>query len=467
MAEERPSTPPFTLPSTLSPPVLMRRRGQVQKVSDKERLKIDIFDFHRAISSSITDKITLETILNFMNNNKEGSVDYLTKKIKYIEYIYENKKIFEDDFDEYDIYNKIIELYESLINIKTAIRLFRSGISGVVRTGLDKKYSDKYYNKYLKYKKKYLELKKQIGGGEELNKFDKNEKIKIILENTNRMLTNATSSVISSFLFNISKLINDELLLKELSDIKHLEIEYVGNIFKFKEILQSMNSRKLEYFIEKSAEKKDQNPGFFKLVELLSSDFVTKSCTVEEFMTLDDVTVCNNPSLVRGSCGEPSFFDELNKINSDNENILQLLEFIDTKIEKGKSIYIVVGALLVFEQTGDYNFFITPSIKFKDFNEVLKEIGSDGFKNDKSPYIIKGSFPLNIKDSNKTVLDKIIKMSEEYKITFVNKICGSCFRSMYYLVKYANSENFSYVVKPEQGLGRQDTESIQKCFKNI
>jgi hypothetical protein len=78
MAEERLTTPPpRDIPS--SPPVLMRKSGQIQKISDKDRLKIDIFDLHRALSD-YSGKITLESIFNFMNSNKLSSVDYLTKK---------------------------------------------------------------------------------------------------------------------------------------------------------------------------------------------------------------------------------------------------------------------------------------------------------------------------------------------------------------------------------------------------
>lgn len=161
MSEERPTTPTttkITRDMPQSPPMLMRRKGQLQRLSNKDILKIDILDLHKSISSKITEKITLDTILDFMNNNKSGSIDYLTKKLKYIEYIHQNRNTFEDDFDEDDVYNKIEELYESIENIKTAIKLFKSGITGVLRSGLDKK----YYAKYLKYKKKYLTLKKQL-----------------------------------------------------------------------------------------------------------------------------------------------------------------------------------------------------------------------------------------------------------------------------------------------------------------
>jgi hypothetical protein len=158
MSEERPTTPTtpkITGDMPQSPPMLMRRKGQLQRLSNKDRFKIDIFDLHKSLSSDITGRITLDTILDFMNNNKSGSIDYLTKKLTYIEYIHQNINMFEDDFETF---SQIIDLYESIENIKTAIKLFKSGITGVLRAGLDKK----YYAKYLKYKKKYLALKKQL-----------------------------------------------------------------------------------------------------------------------------------------------------------------------------------------------------------------------------------------------------------------------------------------------------------------
>jgi hypothetical protein len=62
------------------------------------------------------------------------------------------------DPDEDETYSFIDDLYKSIENINTAIRLFKQGITGVLRTGRSKYYNN-YYNKYLKYKNKYLSLK--------------------------------------------------------------------------------------------------------------------------------------------------------------------------------------------------------------------------------------------------------------------------------------------------------------------
>lgn len=46
----------------------------------------------------------------------------------------------------------------------------------------------------------------------------------------------------------------------------------------------------------------------------------------------------------------------------------------------------------------------------------------------------------------------------------INKMCGTCHRSLYYLVKNA-SKNFTYEVSPEQTTNTSDTDDIKKCFK--
>jgi hypothetical protein len=79
-------------------------------------------------------------------------------------------------------------------------------------------------------------------------------------------------------------------------------------------------------------------------------------------------------------------------------------------------------------------------------------------------YHVKVGFPLNTDGTNKLVLDKILEITKVSKIHLYNQMCGTCHRSLYYLVQNA-TENFTYTVNPEQGLGPQDTEDIKRCFK--
>ncbi len=79
-------------------------------------------------------------------------------------------------------------------------------------------------------------------------------------------------------------------------------------------------------------------------------------------------------------------------------------------------------------------------------------------------YTIKGEFPLNINGTNKDVLDKILELTDKTTVNFYNKMCGTCFRSMHYLVNNAVS-NFTYTANPEQQLTDADTPDIRKCFK--
>jgi hypothetical protein len=82
------------------------------------------------------------------------------------------------------------------------------------------------------------------------------------------------------------------------------------------------------------------------------------------------------------------------------------------------------------------------------------------------PYYIKVFFPLNIESSNKYVLDKIFQMTNKFKFIIINKICGSCFRSLYYLVQNSTKDRLTYQVNPGQGLSTvDDTYDIKSCWE--
>lgn len=76
-----------------------------------------------------------------------------------------------------------------------------------------------------------------------------------------------------------------------------------------------------------------------------------------------------------------------------------------------------------------------------------------------------GYFPLSTGINSNKVLDKIIELSKnKFKIKIINRICGSCFRSLRYLI--AKSDNIKYIVDPEQGLDKiMDSDEIRKCFR--
>ena len=313
-----------------------------------------------------------------------------------------------------------------------------------------------YKNKYIKYKKKYLELKKQFGGSTEFDNFKNNPRYKNILLQLNR--TSIPKVVIIPQIRSIFSSINDDKLLSELNSISLTEyIEHTKTNDNIYLIYKIFNRIKLTY-----DEASDINPAFMKLLNKLG--IIQKSCTVDEFMTIDNPDkICNNPTLVRGSCSVPSFFNELDNENSNNDKIIELLNLIESKLPSGSTISIIVGAT-----TESHSKPSNIKLYFGDggfnINEVLSEIRTKTLQNQ---YEIKNYFPTNIKGTNKNVLDKIIQLTDQYKIEFINKMCGSCFRSMYYLVKNT-TKNFEYEVSPEQGLSSiADTSEIRRCFKTV
>lgn len=74
-------------------------------------------------------------------------------------------------------------------------------------------------------------------------------------------------------------------------------------------------------------------------------------------------------------------------------------------------------------------------------------------------------FPLNCTGNSKKILDSLAYMNNNNNIKprITNRMCGTCHRSLYYLVQCG----IEYFVNPEQGLGNQDNFAIKKCFKDI
>ena len=188
---------------------------------------------------------------------------------------------------------------------------------------------------------------------------------------------------------------------------------------------------------------------------------------------------CNNPTLVQGSCGDPSFFSNLNTLNGSNNSIISLLEKIKAKLERGKSIGIILGATKRFDSSCDINLYFniceamngvdpTPlCLEYENFPKILHDIDTEPLKD---CYKIRSFFPLNTELDNCRVLDLILELTNDYKIFLINQMCGSCFRSLYYLKQNA-TKNYTYILQPEQGLSKPgglvvpDSVEIRNCFK--
>ena len=174
-----------------------------------------------------------------------------------------------------------------------------------------------------------------------------------------------------------------------------------------------------------------------------------EQCTIDEFMTgKKKMNDCNNKHLVEGSCGEPYFFkDGFENINEESK--IKLLKILEAAKILKVNIEFILGA-------SKKNEFLSEKMEHGWISLYIDPANVDNKKN------IRISFPLSLKD--KDLLDKIIEFAKHHKVHILNKMCGTCFPSFYYLVK--NSDNISYNVNPDQGLNETDSPDIKECFKN-
>ena len=197
-----------------------------------------------------------------------------------------------------------------------------------------------------------------------------------------------------------------------------------------------------------------------------------KYCSIDEMMkmTITDFNKCDNKNLVIGSCGDPSFINNIND-SKDYTDIKNLFEEIQKYIIKIniKDIVIIVGAVYPKElqfssSTSSLNIFITPISSFTTVVQTIENLNKTNDNSIRNLYV-NAEFPLAINDKIKEILDIIINIHFNYsKIFLINKLCGDCFRSFYYL--RANSgETIGYDVSPLQGTDKRDTDAIQSCFK--
>jgi hypothetical protein len=202
-----------------------------------------------------------------------------------------------------------------------------------------------------------------------------------------------------------------------------------------------------------------------KLIEKLNITS-KRSCSVEEFMEQPkdfiDVT-CNNRELVKGSCGDPNFFLSIGSQINNADEIITFLELLQKLYPLKTKLIIVLGSHN-FPYVGNdssiclYFNNIEGYIPINKYIDEMREGITD------HTYLIKSFFPLETFGEDKKVLDKISELNEHYAITIYNRICGSCFRSLYYLVNNPRG-SMMYIVNPEQTLGVHDTPEIINCFK--
>lgn len=201
-----------------------------------------------------------------------------------------------------------------------------------------------------------------------------------------------------------------------------------------------------------------------KLISKLSIR-VKRSCTVEEFMTqsrefIDDT--CNNFDLVKGSCAEPHFLASIGTQINNADIIITFLTLMESIYNSKTHLNIILGS-----HDAPYNgssssicLYFNNIEGYTPINKYIDEMRAGITRN---TYMIKTFFPLEAIGEDKRVLDKVLELNSHYIITIYNRMCGSCFRSLHYLINNPRG-SMMYIVNPEQGLNTNDTPEIIKCF---
>jgi hypothetical protein len=321
-----------------------------------------------------------------------------------------------------------------------------------------------YQKKIKKYRIKIM----QFGGESELEKFDNHKAIPIFIGQIKKLLSSSSGfekqfeEQSNAILKNISKLVNTDQLYSELNT-KEIEINSLDtkkNLYLLYILFLDIVAKYPSFDLEKLDD--------YLIIILNKMNIkIKKHCTINEMMTLqEDINnICypENLNKVKGSCGHPSFIEEQKTENHNNDKIIELFDYISRLLPPDSTIGICVGAH-THPIRDKYNINLNFNLidTYTNIETILDNIKTNE-KLEKN-YYIKNYFPTNQFGSNIKVLDKLLELTNKFKIYFTNKMCGSCFRSFWYLTKNAK-QNFEYNVDPEQKLGKLDTLEIIRCFK--
>ena len=204
-----------------------------------------------------------------------------------------------------------------------------------------------------------------------------------------------------------------------------------------------------------------------------------KMCKIDELMSNPNyIDECKNNNVVTGSCGDPAFKSNALTSITDTQRD-EYIHIFDGIIHKNsisdelnniQYLDIILGATT--NKVSDFKkedttlkLFISPNDTFSDSFIICKNILDNPLRN--QTLYFNSFFPLNhISPNNLLVLNKILEINNKYniKVRITNRMCGTCHRSLYYLVK----NGIDYKVNPEQDLDKKDdTEPIRYCFKNF
>lgn len=330
-----------------------------------------------------------------------------------------------------------------------------------------------YKNKYLKYKSKYLKLKKQMGRGfgedvvlldsprQPPSPFSPTATLDPIVQKLNQYIRPTLGKP------KIEPMIAGMIVRLMESDDFKLD-KYKDKLYEIKEKLLLSDVSYKGYDKEPFVDAIGKSNVNFEIKDFFNSK---KECTIDELMTLPDYAEkCYNLNKVKGSCSHPSFQDsnrDLTLISKDF--LLEILSLVERKLSDKKNVYLdlVLGATeFKYSDFEDNKNSVTVLINENhgiNNNEILETMKKEENIIGKK-YEFDLQFPLSFKYANSmSVLSEIIKLnSSGLDVRITNRICGTCFRSLWYLV----GKGIQYKVRPEQSLNDADTVAIRKCFKS-
>ena len=375
-----------------------------------------------------------------------------------------------------------------------------------------------YFNLYIKYKKKYLNLKKQVGG------FDKNDEMKLNslllgLENNLKEIRTTKRNTKKRYIIRglidncifILKLINiiykksvktghNNIVLRIISDRLTSNIEetndivsqqYGNNVFQ---PVRSYIEENFNFDIDNSSAihqakklEKILDEREIQRIEQLKFNFGIdntghKNCTPHEIL-LENKNDCtlNSQMHVVGSCGIDLHGDiRVLKVKDNNYSSVSsiLLEQFNNLFTKLDTVDGKIGLYIILGGSGQKNFDELIEIYSNDGNNInielnikpgnnISDISGESINSDKS-FMINSEFPLNVNDEmSKNLCNLLIDKSklEKYNIYLINNMCGSCQPSFYYLINKRESL-INYRVQPTQNLTLEDNANVKRCFKN-
>jgi hypothetical protein len=267
---------------------------------------------------------------------------------------------------------------------------------------------------------------------------------KIILSRPSGQIANVLNRHLIKKLFNdfLTDDLYDELIKLDKNNLEIYKTSHKALFDKFSE-----DDLYREY-IDKLLDPRQITYKQKQLLTILFDEIVLEDCDPEAIFRRDDIIRCKNYEYYNKGCGLPSLSESIGQEPDigENDKLIKLFNTIRTKLDKGKSIGIIIGASERFEY-GDTEYDIVlyfnrhSVIEHFPISSIINEIETEPLK---KAYYIHSYFPLNTKADNIRVLDLILELTNDYSINLINKICSTeYYRSFTYLKNNAK-QNYTY-----------------------